>query len=99
MGRFDADSLQDYDTAQTLSGQTIVFTTVKHSEGVIKAAIAGGRDTALFGSVSVESCAGPVYIVDAPLRPKEIAPALGPVQVPIPALQPQVAMSRHSHLM
>lgn len=81
VGEVDSGSVQDGDTATTVSGETVVFSV---SDGQVTASIEGGADSVQLGERQ-ESCAGPVYIVDAPLRPKALAPAIAPVEVPAPA--------------
>lgn len=80
VGTVDKDSVQDGDTAKTVSGQTVRFT---KEDGKVIANIDGGADRVSLGD-RTESCAGPVYIVDAPLRPKEIAPFMEPAPAPAP---------------
>lgn len=84
VGAIDKDTVQDGDTATTVSGETVRFSV---SDGTVTASIDGGADSVTLGD-GENSCAGPVYIVDAPLRPKALAPAVAPVEVPAPAPAP-----------
>lgn len=81
VGEVDADSIEDGDTATTVSGETIVFSV---SDGTVTASVDGGSDSVTLGERE-NSCAGPVYIVNGPLRPKALAPAIVPVEAPAPA--------------
>lgn len=87
LGSVDKDSIQDGDTATTVSGEKVVFT---KDGDTVTANIDGGADRVTLGD-RADSCAGPVYIVDAPLRPKALAPAMAPGEVPVPAPEPVVA--------
>eukprot|EP00892_Ulva_mutabilis_P004404 jgi/Ulvmu1/2335/UM013_0183.1 len=79
-GEIDADSVEDGSTAQTVSGETIVFT--RSDDGTVTASVEGGADSVTLGERQ-DSCAGPVYVVSAPLRPAAIAPFV--VEMPAPA--------------
>lgn len=82
VGEVDAGSVQDGDTATTISGETIVFS--RGDDGQVSAAVEGGADSVVLGERQ-NSCSGPIYIVDKPLRPKAIAPAVAPMEAPAPA--------------
>eukprot|EP00892_Ulva_mutabilis_P004530 jgi/Ulvmu1/2449/UM136_0001.1 len=71
--------------AQTVSGDFIVFS--RGAGGQVTASVRNGADSAILGKRQ-ESCAGPVYIINALMRPAAIAPGLGSGGVPLPGLAP-----------
>ena len=82
IGEIDVATVTDGDTADTVSGETIIFSRI--DGGWVSASVVGGFDSAVLGERQ-ESCAGPTYIIDVMLRPKAIAPALPPGSAPAPA--------------